>query len=149
MYGAGQQLLHTLMMNGVEVVKMVKTYYVPADMTYKQWQKSFVEGDKSQFTSTSPMKKSIESCYTIRTKEEFENITNSIKSDINNYANSHSKWSGNINVHKDLIYGDAMCIKEWSCDIAVVDFADDGVLWHEMFHSCYASHYPPNVYSEH
>ncbi len=24
-----------------------KTYYVPGDMTYKQWQKSFVEGDKS------------------------------------------------------------------------------------------------------
>ena len=24
-----------------------KTYYVPADMTYKQWQKSFVQGDKT------------------------------------------------------------------------------------------------------
>ena len=24
-----------------------KTYYVPADMTYKEWQRSFVEGDES------------------------------------------------------------------------------------------------------
>ena len=127
-----------------------KTYYVPADTTYKDWKKAFVNGgDKSQFTPTSPMEKSNESGYTIRTKEEFENITNSIKSDITNYANNHSKWSGNINVHKDLIDGDAMGIKEWSCDIAVIASADDGVLWHEMLHSCSASYYPPNVYSEH
>ena len=126
-----------------------KSELVPANMTYEEWQKSFVEGDKSQFKPISPMEKSNESCYTIRTKEEFENITNFIKSDITNYANNNSKWSGNINVHKDLIDGDAIGIKEWSCDIAVVDFADDGVLWHEMLHSCSASHYPPNVYSEH
>lgn len=127
-----------------------KTYYVPADTTYKDWKKAFVNGgDKSQFTPTSSMEKSNESGYTIRTKEEFENITNSIKSDITNYANNHSKWSGNINVHKDLIDGDAMGIKEWSCDIAVIASADDGVLWHEMLHSCSASYYPPNVYSEH
>nr|DAY76425.1 MAG TPA: minor capsid protein [Caudoviricetes sp.] len=127
-----------------------KTYFVPGNMTYKEWEKAFVNsGDKSQFTPTSPMEKSNELGYTIRTKEEFENITNSIKSDITNYANNHSKWSGNINVHKDLIDGDAMGVKEWSCDIAVIASADDGVLWHEMLHSCSASYYPPNVYSEH
>lgn len=127
-----------------------KTYFVPGNMTYKEWEKAFVNsGDKSQFTPTSPMEKSNELGYTIRTKEEFENITNSIKSDITNYANNHSKWSGNINVHKDLIDGDAMGVKEWSCDIAVIASADDGVLWHEMLHSCSASYYLPNVYSEH
>lgn len=89
--------------------------------TMKDFQPGVTES-LSQFTPTSPMEKSNESCYTIRTKEEFENITNSIKSDITNYANNHSKWSGNINVHKDLIDGDAIGIKEWSCDIAVVDF---------------------------
>lgn len=124
-----------------------KSELVPANMTYEEWHKKYAA--ESQFTTTSPMEKSNESCYTIRAKEEFENITNSIKSDITNYANNHSKWSGNINVHKDLIDGDAIGIKEWSCDIAVVDFADDGVLWHEMLHSCSASHYSPNVYSEH
>lgn len=115
-----------------------KTYYVPADITYKDWKKAFVDGDKSN-----------ESGYTIRTKEEFENITDSIKSDITNYVHNHSKWSGNINVHKGLIDGNAMGIKEWSCDIAVVESADDGVLWHEMLHSCSASHYTPNIYAEH
>lgn len=125
-----------------------KSELVPANMTYEEWHKKYAAAE-SQFTTTSPMEKSNESCYTIRAKEEFENITNSIKSDITNYANNHSKWSGNINVHKDLIDGDAIGIKEWSCDIAVVDFADDGVLWHEMLHSCSASHYSPNVYSEH
>nr|DAQ19568.1 MAG TPA: minor capsid protein [Caudoviricetes sp.] len=127
-----------------------KTYFVPGNMTYKEWEKAFLDGgDKSQFTPTSPMEKSNELGYTIRTKEEFENITDSIKSDITNYANNHSKWSGNINVHKDMIDGDAVGIKEWSCDIAVIDSADDGVLWHEMLHSCSASYYPPNVYSKH
>lgn len=125
-----------------------ETYYVPADITYKDWKKAFVDGDKSDFIPTSPMVKSNESGYTIRTKEEFENITDSIKSDITNYVHNHSKWSGNINVHKDLIDG-AMGIKEWSCDIAVVESADDGVLWHEMLHSCSASHYAPNIYAEH
>lgn len=126
-----------------------KIYYVPADTSYKDWKKAFVDGDKSDFAPISPMVKSNESGYTIRTKEEFENITDSIKSDITNYAHNHSKWSGNINVHKDLIDGYAMGIKEWSCDIAVVESADDGVLWHEMLHSCSASHYAPNIYAEH
>lgn len=121
-----------------------KTYHVPGNMTYKGWERAFVDGDKSDF-----MVKSNESGYTIRIKEEFENITDSIKSDINNYVHNHSKWSGNINVHKGLINGNAMGIKEWSCDIAVVESADDGVLWHEMLHSCSASHYTPNIYAEH
>lgn len=29
-----------------------KIYYVPADMTYKDWQKSFVEGDKTELTKS-------------------------------------------------------------------------------------------------
>ena len=27
-----------------------KTYYVPSDMTYKEWEKSFVKGDKTEMT---------------------------------------------------------------------------------------------------
>ena len=49
-------------------------------------------------------------------------------------------------MHKDLIDGDAMGIKEWSCDIAVIASADDGVLWHEMLHSCSCSYYDSAVY---
>ncbi len=31
-----------------------KTYYIPGNMTYKQWQKSFVEGDKSGLQKSAP-----------------------------------------------------------------------------------------------
>lgn len=31
-----------------------KTYYVPADMTYKEWQKAFVNGDKSGLQEINP-----------------------------------------------------------------------------------------------
>ena len=31
-----------------------KTYYVPADMTYKEWQKSFVDGDKTGLQEVTP-----------------------------------------------------------------------------------------------
>lgn len=33
-----------------------KTYYVPADMTYKEWQKSFVDGDKAGLQEVTPDK---------------------------------------------------------------------------------------------
>lgn len=32
-----------------------KTYYIPANMTYKEWQKSFVEGDKTGLQETSDL----------------------------------------------------------------------------------------------
>lgn len=31
----------------------------------------------------------------------------------------------------------------------MIDTADDGVLWHEMFHSCSASHFGEAIYVEH
>ena len=40
-----------------------KTYYVPADMTYREWEKAFVEGDKSGLQGIGPddiMKKKLE-----------------------------------------------------------------------------------------
>lgn len=44
-----------------------KTYYIPADMTYKQWQKAFVEGDK-----TGLQEAALDD--TIKTKEEVKQI---------------------------------------------------------------------------
>lgn len=46
-----------------------------------------------------------------------------------------------------MINDDALGIKEWSCNISVVDTVDDGVIWHEMLHSCSGSYYKPEVYS--
>lgn len=53
-----------------------KTYYVPADMTYKEWQKSFVEGDKTGLTT-------ISSNDTIKSKTQKENLESQIKSFLN------------------------------------------------------------------
>lgn len=127
-----------------------KTYYVPADMTYKEWEKSFVEGDKTVLQGTIP---SIESengnFISKRTKEQFENVANEIKAEITTYSVNLSKWSGQVNVESSLINGDAVGVKEWSCDISITDTADDGVIWHEMLHSCSASYYDPAVYAAH
>ena len=36
--------------------------------------------------------------------------------------------------------------KDWSCDISVIDTADNGTIWHEMLHSCSSSYYKPEIY---
>ncbi len=126
-----------------------KIYYVPADMTYRDWEKSFVDGDKSGLQEIKPMEKSNEIGYTTRTKEEFEHIANDVKSEVTTYSSNPPKWSGTVHVKQDLINGDAVGVKEWSCDISIMDTADDGVVWHEMLHSCSASYYDSVVYAAH
>lgn len=85
--------------------------------------------------------------YTIRTREDFEQTAHQIEKDILQYSSKVSKWSGKVITHDGLIEDEALGRKEWSCDIALVRTADDGVLWHEMLHSCSASYYQPEVYS--
>lgn len=123
-----------------------KTYFVPADMTYKKWEKSFVGGDKTNVQEVKPMEKSNEIGYTTRTKEEFEEVANNVKEEITAYSSNPSKWSGTIHTKQDLIDGVAVGAKEWSCDISIIDTADNGIVWHEMLHSCSASYFAPEVY---
>ncbi len=133
-----------------------KTYYVPADMKYKDWKKSFVGGgDKSELKIVEPNVKirskeltSGKSSHPIRTKELLEAVTNTIKKDIQKYSSNPSKWSGTINA-KDSLPDNAAGTKEWTCDISVLKDVDDGVLWHEMLHSCSASYYDGYIFSEH
>lgn len=126
-----------------------ETYYVPANMTYKEWEKSFVGGgEKSGLKEVKPMEKFEKTGYTKRTKEEFEVFTNDVKTKISNYSSNASKWSGKINVDNSLATNGILGQKEWNCDISLIDTADDGVVWHEMLHSCSASHYHENVYIE-
>lgn len=40
----------------------------------------------------------------------------------------------------------ALGAKEWSCDISIVDRADNGTVWHEMLHSCSCSYYKQEIY---
>ncbi len=127
-----------------------KTHHVPANISYKEWKKTYVdegytqeklplvEDEKGDITDT---------VNTARTKEQFETIANNIVSEIIGYTSNVSKWSGVINVESNLINGDAVGVKEWSCDISIIDTADDGVMWHEMLHSCSASYYDPSVYA--
>lgn len=51
-----------------------KTYYVPADMTYKDWQKSFVEGDKTGLQEATPDD-------TIKAKKEVKQIAEELKAE--------------------------------------------------------------------
>jgi len=49
-----------------------KTYYVPSDMTYPEWKKAFVEGDKSKLQEASVND-------TIKAKEQVKNIAEELK----------------------------------------------------------------------
>lgn len=56
-----------------------KTYYVPADMTYKEWQKSFVEGDKSGLQEVAPddtikTEKTLDDCQTVEEVQDLMKI---------------------------------------------------------------------------
>lgn len=117
---------------------------------YKREQAAKARGRARAFENRSikkPMEKAKNTGYTKRTKEEFEQIAQQIKKEITHYSNRPSKWSGKIIVNNSLINDDALGIKEWSCNISVVDTVDDGVIWHEMLHSCSGSYYKPEVYS--
>ena len=126
-----------------------KTVFIPANMTYEDWEKSFVGGDKTGLQEMKLVENPKGMGYTKRTKEEFEHIANDAKSEITTYSSNPSKWSGTVHVKQDLINGDAVGVKEWSCDISIMDTADDGVVWHEMLHSCSASYYDSVVYAAH
>lgn len=117
---------------------------------YKREQAAKARGRARAFENRSikkPMEKAKNTGYTKRTKEEFEQIVQQIKKEITHYSDRPSKWSGKIIVNNSLINDDALGIKEWSCNISVVDTVDDGVIWHEMLHSCSGSYYKPEVYS--
>lgn len=95
-----------------------------------------------------PMEKNDKMDYTVkRTKSQFEDVANEVRQELKDYSNNPSKWSGKIHVHQSLIDGNAIGVKEWSCNISVIDTADNGVVWHEMLHSCSASYFAQEVYA--
>lgn len=93
-----------------------------------------------------PMEKAKNTGYTKRTKEEFEQTAWQIKEEITQYSDRPSKWSGNVQINNELAKEHTNGEKEWSCDISVVETADNGTIWHEMLHSCSCSYYDHNVY---
>lgn len=61
-----------------------KTYYVSADMTYKQWHKAFVEGDKSGLQEAAPDDK-------IKAKEEIKQVAEELR--VENFPSAFSEKS--------------------------------------------------------
>ena len=64
------------------------------------------------------------------------------------YSVNPSKWSGRVIVDNKLLKRNSFGIKEWDCNITLVNFADDGVILHEMLHSCSSSHYDKTVFEK-
>ena len=94
-----------------------------------------------------PMEKAENVGYTKRTKKEFEQAAQQIKEEITQYSDRPSKWSGNIDIDNSLLDKGILGAKEWSCNITLADAVDNGVVWHEMLHSCSASYYKPEIYN--
>lgn len=93
-----------------------------------------------------PMEKGNNVGYTKRTKEEFEQAAQQIREEIAQYSDRPSKWSGNVVIDNTLAKEKSRGAKDWSCDISVIDTADNGTIWHEMLHSCSSSYYKPEIY---
>lgn len=83
-----------------------------------------------------------------RTVEQLELVANEIRDNIFEYSDKPSKWSGKIKIVDKFKDNGVLGNKEWNCNISVVDYADDGILWHEMLHSCSVSYYEPKIYLE-
>ena len=79
----------------------------------------------------------------IRTQEELQRAAEKMKVVAEEYSVNPSKWSGKILVNKDIEFAR----KEWNCDITVANYADDGMILHEMLHSCSCSHYDVLTYA--
>ena len=79
----------------------------------------------------------------IRTQEELQKAAEKMKVVAEEYSVNPSKWSGKILVNKDI----GFARKEWNCDITVANYADDGMILHEMLHSCSCSHYDMLTYA--
>lgn len=116
---------------------------------FKREQAAKANGRATAYSNSvkTPMEKADNVGYTKRTKEEFEQTARQIKEEITQYSDGPSKWSGNINVNSEHVGNGALGAKEWSCDISLIDTADDGVIWHVMLHSCSASYYKSEVYN--
>lgn len=117
---------------------------------FKKKQSAMANGRATAYSNVmkTSMEKSKNVGYTKRTKEELEQTARQIKEEITQYSDRPSKWSGNILVNSTNIDANTPGVKEWSCDISLSDRADNGVILHEMLHSCSGSYYKKEVFAE-
>ncbi len=122
------------------------------DLKPVHWRLQTARMRRSAAGEKNAMKMSVENSeskgYTKRTKKEFEQAAQQIREEITQYSERSSKWSGNIDIDNSLLDKGILGTKEWSCNITLVDTVDNGVVWHEMLHSCSGSYYGGEVYAE-
>lgn len=116
-----------------------KTYYVPADMKYREWEKRYVP--KSEKAGAFEMK---------RTSGQMEKRCISLRTEVEKYSPRKSRWSGKVKADNERCEQECCSgIKEWNCDIIVRDDVPDGIMLHELLHSCSASYHSPADYIAH
>lgn len=108
-----------------------KTYYVPADMTYKEWKSDFVT-----FAGKSSSSK--------RTIEELSEAALNTDKVVSQYISKQTKWNGNLAILNDDDYLQAG--KRWDCCIALKMDTTDHQLIHEHLHARSISYYDPATY---
>lgn len=116
-----------------------ETYYVPADMKYREWEKRYAP--KSEKAGESGMK---------RTSGQMEKRCIPLKTEVEKYSPRKSRWSGKVRADNERCEQECcLGIKEWNCDIIVKDDVSDGIMLHELLHSCSASYHSPADYIAH
>lgn len=114
-----------------------KTYYVPGDMKYGEWEDKYVP--KMQDDSM-----------TNKTRRNSEQLTQkaiNIKEQLENYTSRDSKWSGEIEADtKKCVQRACYGQKEWNCNILLREDVNDGVILHELLHSCSVSYFHPDEF---
>jgi SPP1 gp7 family putative phage head morphogenesis protein len=108
-----------------------KTYYVPSNMTYKEWKSDFVT-----FAGNSNGSK--------RTIEELSEAVLNTDSAVSQYISKQTKWNGNLVILNDNDYRQAG--KRWDCSIELKMDTTDHQLIHEHLHARSISYYDPATY---
>lgn len=116
-----------------------KTYHVPADMKYEEWEKRYVP--KSDKAGELVRK---------RSSEQMEKRCIPLKEEVEKYSPRKSRWSGKVKADNEQCEQEGcMGMKAWNCDIIARDDVQDGVMLHELLHSCSASYHSPADYIMH
>lgn len=120
-----------------------KTYYVPADMTYQQWEKKYVwQPQKKNVPNIQIKNVKHAKSFKKYTDMEIRDISNNMYKLAEKHINNKSKWSGNIVINPpDSVYG-----KLWNCDISTPSETCPHILLHEQIHAHSISYYTPKDY---
>ena len=111
-----------------------KTYYVPADMTYKEWKQTTVTKDVPGFQSLCLNK-------AIYTQDELNTMAKDANRLIDQYTTKKTRWSGNI-----IMNPDGKNQKLWNCDLNLSDDTAPYIVIHELLHARSISYYDALIY---